>query len=319
MPQSRRLTAIMFADIAGYTAMMQRDEKKGLEKVRRFSEVMEAQASANHGEILEFRGDGCLTVFNSAVEAMHPAKAIQEALKEEPKVPLRIGIHIGDIVFTDGNIYGDGVNLASRVESMGVPGSILVTERVIHDVKSHPEFQMTSLGKFQFKNVDKPMEVFALANEGFVVPRKQDMKGKLANKGVKKNLKLQLWGSLLAALILITSLFFFWKDLVPMSPSDREESSEKPVIAVLPFRDLSPKKDQEYFCEGTAEEILNALAGLKGVTVRGRGSSFSFKDEGLSLKEIGEKLAASVLLDGSIRKTKDKIRINVQLIQADSE
>ena len=180
MPQNpkRRLAAILFADIVGYTALMQRNEQEGLATVHRFSEVMEMQAKTHQGEILEFRGDGCLVVFDSAVEAVHAAKAIQEQLREPLAVPLRIGIHLGDIVFTQGNIYGDGVNLASRVESMGVPGSILVTERVIHDVKSHPEFEMKSLGQFQFKNVEKPMEVFAVANEGLTVPRPEEMSGK---------------------------------------------------------------------------------------------------------------------------------------------
>ncbi|MEL6257001.1 MAG: adenylate/guanylate cyclase domain-containing protein, partial [Bacteroidota bacterium] len=176
--KKRRLAAIMFADIVGYTAMMQRNEAEGLISVHRFSEVMEAKTKIYHGEILEFRGDGCLVVFDSAVEAVHAANAIQKELQLEPLIPLRIGIHLGDIVFTKGNIYGDGVNLASRVESMAVPGSILVTERVIHDVKSHPEFEMTSLGQFQFKNVEKPMEVYALANEGLIVPLPEEMQGK---------------------------------------------------------------------------------------------------------------------------------------------
>ena len=158
---------------------MQRNEQEGLAKVHRFSEIMETQAKNHQGEILEFRGDGCMAVFDSAVEAVHAAKAIQEQLQQAPTVPLRIGIHLGDIVFTHGNIYGDGVNLASRVESMGISGSILLTERVIHDIKSHPEFEMKSLGQFQFKNVEKrAWRSLRLANEGLAVPKSEEMKGK---------------------------------------------------------------------------------------------------------------------------------------------
>ena len=204
--KTRRLVAIMFADVVGYTAMMQRNEQEGLAKVHRFSEVVEAQVKSFHGEILEFKGDGCLVVFESAVEAMHSAKAIQDELKQAPQVPLRIGIHIGDIVFTRGNIYGDGVNLASRIESMGVPGSILVTEQVISNIQSHPEFEMASLGRFQFKNVEKPMEVFALANEGFAVPRPEEMKGK-GEKVKKKNPVLL---ASLAIVAMIVGAVLFW-------------------------------------------------------------------------------------------------------------
>ncbi|MEZ4851874.1 MAG: adenylate/guanylate cyclase domain-containing protein [Bacteroidia bacterium] len=176
--RKRRLVAIMFADMAGYTALMQRNEQEGLEKVHRFSAVIEGVCQTKGGEILEFRGDGCLVVFDSAVNAMRAARDAQKQLQQDPKVPVRIGIHIGDIVFTQGKIYGDGVNLASRVESMGVPGSILFTERVLHDVKNHPEFEISSLGQFQFKNVDKPMEVYALSNEGLAVPKPEEMQGK---------------------------------------------------------------------------------------------------------------------------------------------
>lgn len=322
MPQSRRLTAIMFADIAGYTAMMQRNEKDGLEKVHRFSEVMEAQASANNGEILEFRGDGCLAVFNSAVEAMHAAKAIQESLKEEPKVPLRIGIHIGDIVFTDGNIYGDGVNLASRVESMGVPGSILVTERVIHDVKSHPEFEMASLGKFQFKNVEKPLEVFALANEGFIVPKPGEIagKGKALASDEKQGGKMR--SLILAAVGLLVGGFLIW-GVSSLSNEKTPPVSEKPLIkeksiAVLPFRNLSNDPDQEFFSDGVTEDILVNLAKIQQLKVIARSSSFSFKGQDIPSPEIAERLQVNHILEGSVRKYGQKIRINTELVHAAS-
>ncbi|MFK7923234.1 MAG: adenylate/guanylate cyclase domain-containing protein [Bacteroidia bacterium] len=316
---SRRLAAIMFADIVGYTAMMQRNEQEGLAKVRRFSEVIESEVQANEGEVLQFMGDGCLCIFHSAVQAMHAAQAIQLALKVEPQVPLRIGIHIGDIVMQEGNIYGDGVNLASRVESMGVPGSILVTERVIHDVKSHPEFEMVSLGNFQFKNVDNPMEVFALANAGLSVPRRGELKGKLApNPKQKARVKLKYLWLALGLFALIGGLV--WYSTQPAKPeAGLKPVSSDPIIAVLPFRDLSAKQDQAFFCEGTAEEILNALSKLQGIKVLGRGSSFSFQDKQLPLKEIGQQLNATVLLDGSVRRAGNNIRVNVQLINVEDE
>ncbi|MDW3651175.1 MAG: adenylate/guanylate cyclase domain-containing protein [Bacteroidia bacterium] len=318
MPQSRRLAAIMFADIAGYTAMMQRNEKEGLAKVHRFSEVMEAKAASNNGEILEFRGDGCLAVFNSAVEAMHAAKAIQENLQKEPQVPLRIGIHIGDIVFTDGNIYGDGVNLASRVESMGVPGSILVTERVIHDVKSHPEFEMASLGKFQFKNVEKPMEVFALANEGFIVPKPDELAGKgtrlteNATQGKHRLIRGILSGFIGILIAGGIWMNIYWKGSEEVLP----DTTKTPSIAVMPFLDLSPKQDQAFLGDGMAEEVINLLSKESELKVSSRSSSFSFKKQEVDLSTIANKLGVDHILEGSVKEYGGRVKISVQLIEA---
>ncbi|MDW3651177.1 MAG: adenylate/guanylate cyclase domain-containing protein [Bacteroidia bacterium] len=312
MPQSRRLAAIMFTDIVGYTATMQRNEKEGLKRVHRFSEVMEAAAASNHGEILEFRGDGCLAVFNSAVEAMHAAKAIQENLQKEPQVPLRIGIHIGDIVFTDGNIYGDGVNLASRVESMGVPGSILFTERVIHDIKSHPEFETASLGKFQFKNVEKPMEVFALANEGFVVPPRNQLSGKLAEK--KTKFRSAIFIALLA--LLGASGIGIWgsKEVKDTSDIKLEVS-----LAVLPFVNINKDSEGDMFSDGMTEDILTYLSKLKELKVISRTSIMHYKESDKKIPEIAEELGVEHIVEGSVRMYEGKARINVRLIHVEED
>jgi class 3 adenylate cyclase/tetratricopeptide (TPR) repeat protein len=175
---TRQLAAIMFSDIAGYTAMMQTDETLGREKAKRYRKVLEEQVAAHQGEVIQHYGDGSMSIFQSAVEAAKCAKAVQIALQQAPGVPLRIGIHIGDIVRDGDDIYGDGVNMASRVESMGVPGAVLMTERVIHDLRSHPDLATQSLGKFAFKNVDEPVEVFALTDPRLTLPRIEEMQGK---------------------------------------------------------------------------------------------------------------------------------------------
>lgn len=168
----------MFSDIAGYTAMMQTDETLGREKAKRYRKVLEEQVAAHQGEVIQHYGDGSMSIFQSAVEAAKCAKAVQLALRQVPEVPLRIGIHIGDIVRDGDDIYGDGVNMASRVESMGVPGAVLMTERVIHDLRSHPDLATQSLGKFAFKNVNEPVEVFALTDPRLTIPRIEEMQGK---------------------------------------------------------------------------------------------------------------------------------------------
>ncbi|MBK6949364.1 MAG: adenylate/guanylate cyclase domain-containing protein [Haliscomenobacter sp.] len=170
MSSNRRLAAILFSDIAGYTAMLQRDEEEGLRKLRRYRQVLEEKARHYNGQVLKNYGDGSLTLFNSAVDAVRCALEIQTILQKEPVVPLRIGIHVGDVVLEDGDVYGDGVNLAARIEALGAPGAVLFTERVIHDIRSHPDLHTVSLGKVNLKNVLEPLEVFALSNEGFPVP-----------------------------------------------------------------------------------------------------------------------------------------------------
>ncbi len=175
---NRQLAAIMFSDIAGYTAMMQADETLGRKKAQRYRQVLQEQAEAHNGEVLQHYGDGSLSIFGSAVEAARCAKEIQLQLQEAPQVSLRIGIHIGDIVRDGEEIYGDGVNLASRVESLGVPGAVLMTKRVIHDVRSHPDLPTVSLGKFEFKNSAEPIEVFALTSEGLAIPDAKSLSGK---------------------------------------------------------------------------------------------------------------------------------------------
>lgn len=317
---TRRLAAIMFADIAGYTAMMQADEADGLRRLRHFRAILEESVGNHQGKVLQHYGDGSLVLFDSAVEAVASAKEIQLSLLKEPKVPLRIGIHIGDIVVDGDDIYGDGVNLASRVEALGTPGSILITERVIHDLRNHPQFRPVSLGKFEFKNVTDPMEVFALADTGIVVPRQEELAVRPKVRPSYQKLRggrrpSGFWmGAVLALVLLLaaTAAYFWWKPggSAPAGPAEIPEKS----IAVLPFRDLSPGGGQQYFGDGIAEDILNALAQVKALKVAGRTSSFSFRGTESSMQDIGKKLGVSTVLEGSVRKVDGRVRVTAQLV-----
>jgi TolB-like protein/AraC-like DNA-binding protein/Tfp pilus assembly protein PilF len=174
----RQLAAIMFADIVGYTALMQSDEKKA-EKVRsRHREVFEQQHTRHRGRIVQYYGDGALSVFESAIECVHCAIEIQRMLKKDDPVPLRIGLHLGDIVYDETDIYGDGVNVASRIEGMGMAGAILISEKLNDELKNHPDISTRSLGLFELKNITDPVEVFAVTSEGLIVPKPEELKGK---------------------------------------------------------------------------------------------------------------------------------------------
>ncbi|RMG18783.1 MAG: hypothetical protein D6730_22440, partial [Bacteroidetes bacterium] len=182
MSHTRKLAAIMFTDIQGYTALMQQDEAKAVAMRQRHREVFERLHQQYHGTILQYYGDGTLSVFDSAIDAAHCATEMQRELQKEPKVPLRIGIHTGDVMFSDTEVIGDGVNIAARVESVAVPGSVMISEKVYDYIKNQAEMPVASMGRFSFKNVGKPLEVFALRQEGLVIPDPRELVGKFEKR-----------------------------------------------------------------------------------------------------------------------------------------
>src|SRR3954471_2930519 len=162
----RQLAAIMFSDMTGYTALMQQNEQLAKHKRRRLKQVLETSVAAYNGKILQHYGDGALSIFNSAIDGVNCAVEIQQALQQEPKVELRIGIHTGDISIENETIYGDGVNLASRIESLAVPGSIFISEKVLDEIKNQVNLTAREMGYFELKNIMNPVRVFAIDNKG---------------------------------------------------------------------------------------------------------------------------------------------------------
>ncbi|MBX2841405.1 MAG: helix-turn-helix domain-containing protein [Flammeovirgaceae bacterium] len=274
----RQLAAVMFTDIVGYTALMQQDETKALKVRKKHRSVFQKQHELHHGKIIQYYGDGTLSVFKSAIEATNCAIAIQKLLQEEDgtdAIPLRIGLHIGDIVFSETEVYGDGVNIASRIESMGISGAILVSGKVKDELKNQPSISTNFLGNFEFKNVSDPIQVFAISNDGIKIPKKSQLKGK-------------------------------------QQPGGK-------TIAVLPFANMSTSQDNEFFCDGITEEIINALAKIKQLKVTSRTSSFFFKNKNIPITQIAKELNVSTILEGSVRIAGQMIRITAQLIQAEDD
>ena len=175
-PKSRRLVAIMFTDIVGYTALMQEDEKQAVEVRARHRKVFEELHDLFLGEIIQYYGDGTLSVFESAVKAVECAMEIQRQLRHgDMIVPLRVALHVGDIVHDQTEIYGDAVNVTARIESLSLAGSILLSRRINDELRNHRQILTESLGVFEFKNVFDPVEVYAVTNEGFYVPSVKDL------------------------------------------------------------------------------------------------------------------------------------------------
>ena len=309
MSQSRQLAAIMFTDIVGYTAMMQADEQKAVSVIKHYNSTLEKLVSQFNGKVLNYYGDGSLCIFSSATDAVNCSLAVQKDLKSEPVVPLRIGLHIGEVFFEDEKALGDGVNVASRVQSLGQENTILISGEIHDKIKNNASITTVSLGYFDFKNVDKSLEVFALTNEGLFVPQRKNMEGKLKNKNVRKRNGI----AALSFILLIVVAFFIYKNF--FNKNDKAKVADK-SIAVLPFVDMSAGKDQEYFSDGLSEELLNLLAKIPELKVIGRTSSFSFKGKNEDLRNIAQKLGVTHILEGSVRKDGNKIRVTVQLIRA---
>jgi class 3 adenylate cyclase len=179
----RLLAAIMFTDMVGYTALMQEDEHKAKQNRDRHRRVLQESVTSHQGKILQYYGDGTLCIFNSSIEAVESAIRIQQELQTEPNIPLRIGIHTADIVYDEEGVYGDGVNVASRIEGLAVAGSVLISDKVYDDLKNHHEISTISLGALDLKNVKKPLEIFAVSNKGLIVPSENEIK---SQHGVKE-------------------------------------------------------------------------------------------------------------------------------------
>ncbi len=314
MSQTRQLAAIMFTDIVGYTTLMQRDEMRAVAVIKHYNTVLEKNVAAFHGNILNNYGDGSLCSFPNTADAVNCALKMQQELQSDPAVPLRIGLHVGEIFFEDGKVLGDGVNVASRIQSLGSANTVFFSGEIQDKIKNHPEYKQVSLGLFEFKNVDKPVEVFALANEGLIVPRQEQMEGKLKTTQKRKSIVKSPIG-IAAIIILLAGGFFLYKTFFA---SPKFTGNDK-FIVVLPFRNLSNDKDNEYFSDGMTEEITTQLSKIKALKVIGRTTAMLYKDSKKSMKQIAEDLGVAALLEGSVLRVGNQVRINAQLIDAKTE
>jgi adenylate cyclase len=277
----RQLAAVWFADIAGFTRLSGRREDDALRVVELFQSAARAAVEEQSGTLVKFLGDGALALFSSAESAVRSALQLQSSFQERVHraglpAELRIGIHLADVLKTsDGDVYGDGVNAASRIVGAAEPGEVLVSEDVWRQARRRSELRFEERGPRPLEGIDEPIRLYAASKEA-VEPA-----------GVP-----------------------------PPVVEARREPRELRSIAVLPFADLSPEMDQQYFADGMAEELLNALARVSRLQVPARTSSFAFRGESIDVREIGSRLGVEAVLEGSVRKAGERLRITVQLIDA---
>ena len=296
----RKLAAIMFTDIVGYTALMGESEEKGREVRKRHARRLRPLVDRYRGEWVQDVGDETLTWFQSAVDAVNCALAIQAALKDDPLLSIRIGIHLGDVVFEAGSIHGDGVNVAARVRPLAEPGGICVSGEVHRSIKNQTNIVTRSLGEQALKNVDRPVEVFAISGTAAASTpsaRERPESGRRAP-----------WA--IAALVVIAIGVGWWLDRA--APSRSSIAS----IAVLPLENLSGDPEQEYFSDGMTEALIDNLAKLRSLSVTSRTSVMQYKGARLPLPEIARSLGVDAVVEGTVLRVAGVVRITAQLIDA---
>jgi TolB-like protein/class 3 adenylate cyclase/Tfp pilus assembly protein PilF len=274
MSQSRQLAAIMFTDIVGYTALMGNDEQKAFELLKKNRELQKPLIEQFNGRWIKELGDGVMASFHTVTEAVLCASEIQKNCNDISGLQLRIGIHQGEVLFENNDVFGDGVNIASRLQALAPIGSTWISESAYRNITNKKEIKTKFIGAQPLKNVKDPVSVYEIIT---------DQNNNSSN--------------------------------IATMESDKKVPEKS--IAVLPFVNMSNDTEQEYFSDGMAEEILNSLAHLKDLKVAGRTSTFQFKGKNIDLREIGEKLNVRTVLEGSIRKQGNKIRITAQLINAE--
>ena len=316
----RRLTTIVAADVEGYSRLIAADEEGTLAALRGHRrEMIEPKISEYRGRIANTAGDSLLIEFPSVVEALRCTMDIQRVMAErnaqipvDRRIAFRIGINIGDVVEQDGDLLGDGVNVAARLEGLSEPGGFCLSRAARDQVRDRLDIALEDMGEVQVKNIARPVRVFKFLQQG------ASRDGGL--KPLSKPARRWLAGLALAAMVVMAIIGgggFWWfggGQTAPTDPPVAAIHDGKPSIAVLPLDNLSTDKEQEYFADGMSEDIITDLSKISGLVVIARNSSFQFKGQKFDIKDIARKLGVRYVLEGSIRRSGDQVRINVQLI-----
>ena len=322
----RKLTAILSADVKGYSRLMGADEEGTLHTLTAYREVMATLIQQHHGRVVNAPGDALLAEFESVVDAVKAAVEIQRELaKQNADLPLdrrmeyRIGINLGDVMVDGESIYGDGVNIASRLESLADAGGICISGTVYDHVKNKLPLGYEYRGEQTVKNISEPVRVYRVMMEPEAV-------GKVIGE---KKAKPRQWQKMVliavAILIVVAAVIAVWRlYLYPTRPPIEVASKEKmafplpdkPSIAVLPFMNMSGDPELEHFSDGITEEIITALSKTPKLFVIARNSTFTYKGKPVRVKQVAEDLGVRYVLEGSVRKSADRLRITAQLIDA---
>jgi adenylate cyclase len=320
----RKLTAILSADVAGYSRLMGEDEAGTLRTLNTYKEVMGSLIQQYRGRVVGTAGDSVLAEFASVVDGVQCAVEIQQVLRaknavlpETRRMEFRIGINLGDVIEEGDSIYGDGVNIAARLEGLAEAGGICISGSAYEQIENKLPLRYEYLGEHEVKNIAKPVRVYRAKIEPGEPPE-----GKVKAKVKSKNWK---YLAIAATVVVIIAAAALWQFVLrtshpPVEVASKEKMAfplpDKSSIAVLPFVNMSDDPKQEFFSDGITEEIITALSKVPRLFVIARNSTFTYKGKPVKVKQVSEELGVRYVLEGSVRKSGDKVRITAQLIDA---
>jgi len=324
----RKLTAILSADVKGYSKLMGEDDESTVNTITAYREIIAEMINNHQGRVVDTPGDNILAEFNSALNAVSSAVEIQSRLEtENKKIPdnrrmdFRIGINLGDILHKDDRIYGDGVNVAARIESLADPGGISISGTVYDQVKNKIPNRIEFTGDQRVKNIPEPVRIYRVVMDS-ETPR-------FHNPAITKITKHPKAGFFLLLAIITISIvgLYYWSDMrgqtlsntSPESNAPHRRLSHKASIAVLPFKNLSDDVTQEYFSDGITNDIITDLSKFRELLVIASNTVFLYKGKTVSIKNVGRELGVGYIMEGSVQKVGDQVRINAQLIDAKDE
>jgi adenylate cyclase len=318
----RKLTAILSADAVDYSRLMGEDEEGTVRTLKAYREVLSTLIQQHNGEVLDSPGDNLLAEFASVVDAVQCAVAVQKEIKsrndelaENRRMRFRIGINLGDVIQEEGRIYGDGVNIAARLEGLAEPGGICISKTAFDHIESKLPYGYDFIGEQKVKNIAKPVGAYRVQLEPRVT-----VSGKPEKLARSKRMPIFAGAVVVLVLAVAAGIWQFYLRRPTVEPASVEKMAhplpQKPSIAVLPFNNMSGDPEQEYFSDGLSEEIITALSKITELFVIARNSSFSYKGKPVKIRQVAEELGVRYVLEGSVRKAEDRVRITAQLIDA---
>jgi adenylate cyclase len=320
----RKLTAILSADVEGYSRLMGDDEEATVRTLTSYREVLTTLIQQHNGKVLDSPGDNLLAEFVSVVDAVQCAVAVQKEIKsrndqlpENRRMQFRIGINLGDVIQEDERIYGDGVNIAARLEGLSEPGGICISKTAFDHIESKLPYGYDFMGNQTVKNIAKPVGAYRV-----LMDRRVTFAGKSADEKPSALRRMPILAGVVAVLVLAVGvgIWQFYMRRSSIDPASENKMTfplpDKPSIAVLPFANMSGDPEQEYFSDGLTEEIITALSKVPKLFVIARNSVFTYKGKPVKVNQVAEELGVRYVLEGSIRKAGDQIRITAQLIDA---
>jgi len=322
----RKLTAILSADAVEYSRLMGEDEEATVRTITAYREVLTILIQQHNGKVLDSPGDNLLAEFVSVVDAVQCAVAVQKEIKarndqlpENRRMQFRIGINLGDVIQEEERIYGDGVNIAARLEGLSEPGGICISKTAFDQIESKLPYGYEFLGDQSVKNIAKPVGAYRVLMDPRVTVSGKPVDDQLAGKR-----RMPILVGAIAVIFLAVAVGIWYVFERPTQPPIETASIEKmafplpdkPSIAVLPFVNMSSDPEQEYFSDGITEDLITDLSQISGLFVIGRNSTFTYKGKPVKIRQVAEELGVRYILEGSVRRAENRVRINAQLIDA---